>query len=202
MLRSRTPDPISRFPLLLLAAALAAGTACRREGISHFRVPKESAAPAAPAGTTDEPAPPPAPSQGATLKWTLPSGWSEEKGGGMRYATLKAPGAGKVDISVTFLPGSAGGELANVNRWRGQIGLPPLEEPALAKARTALKTKAGSLVAFDFNGAGGSAGSRMVVGLLTTADGHSWFLKMVGDEAAVGRLKPEFIRLLEGLRLD
>jgi hypothetical protein len=145
--------------------------------------------------------PPPTPTGSAALKWTLPKGWTEEKAGGMRYATLKAPGTGKLDISVVFLPGAAGGELANVNRWRGQIGLGPMGEAALAKARTALKTKAGTVAAFDFTGEGQTK-SRMVVGLLTTADGNSWFLKMVGDDAPVGRTKPEFMRFLESLRLD
>lgn len=210
--RIRSTDSASRLTsLLLLGAALSSGLACRREGITHFRVPKEGgppvqAAAAAPPSTdggmgAGEVPPPPPPAQGAALKWTLPKGWTEEKAGGMRYATLKAPAQGALDISVTFLPGAAGGELANVNRWRGQIGLPAWEEAALAKARTALKTKAGSVAAFDFTGQGASR-SRMVVGLLTTADGHSWFVKMVGDEAAVAKAKPEFMRLLESLRLD
>lgn len=121
--------------------------------------------------------------------------------GGMRYATLKAPATGKLDISVVFLPGAAGGELANVNRWRGQIGLGAWDESALGKARTSLKTKAGSVAAYDFTSEG-QVKSRMVVGLLTTADGNSWFLKMVGDDAPVAKTKPDFMRFLESLRLD
>ena len=75
--------------------------------------------------------PPPRPTGQGALKWALPKGWTETPGSGMRYATLTPPGAGKVEMSVVVLPGAAGGELANVNRWRGQIGLPPLDEAAL-----------------------------------------------------------------------
>jgi hypothetical protein len=191
---------------LLLSALLLVGIGCKQEGVTHFRVAKETAQPAAPTAPTAPPAmgegevpPPPAPSAG--LKWTLPKGWSEEKTGGMRYATLKANARGKLDISVTFLPGTAGGELANVNRWRGQIGLGPIDEAALGKARTSLKTKAGPVAAYDFTSEG-QAKTRMVVGLLTTADGNSWFLKMVGDEAPVAGSKAEFMRFLESIRLD
>lgn len=197
-----------RSPLLVVGALLA-GLGCRQEGITHARVPKETAAvapaphsqgPAAPMGAGEVPAPP-TPTGNAALKWTLPKGWSEEMVGGMRYATLKAPATGKLDISVVFLPGAAGGELANVNRWRGQIGLGAWDESALGKARTSLKTKAGSVAAYDFTSEG-QVKSRMVVGLLTTADGNSWFLKMVGDDAPVAKTKPDFMRFLESLRLD
>ena len=75
------------------------------------------------------------------------------------------------------------------------------EHAALGKARKAFTTKAGAIAAFDFS-SDGAARSRMVVGLLTTADGNSWFLKMVGDEGPVSACKPEFMRFLESLRLD
>ena len=63
------------------------------------------------------------------VRWTAPAGWTEEKGRGDRVATLRL---GDLEMSVTRLGGNAGGTLANVNRWRGQIGLPPLAESELA----------------------------------------------------------------------
>ena len=190
------------------ALALALGLGCNRDDVAHYRVPKEAgAAPAgmgmppmgmAPGG--DMPAPP-APSGKAALKWTLPKGWADEPAGGMRFATLKTPVAGKIDASVVVLPGTAGGELANVNRWRGQIGLPPIDEAELARERRVLKTKAGDLSVFDFTSEG-QIRSRMVAGLITTADGNTWFLKMTGDAGPVGQAKPDFMRLLGSLHLD
>jgi hypothetical protein len=70
------------------------------------------------------------------VRWTTPAGWTEEKGGRAdRVATLRA---GDLEMSVTRLGGSAGGTLANVNRWRGQIGLPALAESELAANSAAL----------------------------------------------------------------
>jgi hypothetical protein len=189
-----------------LALVLAGG--CRRDEVTHYRVPKETAGAgltpasvtAPPPGMAGEVPPPPPPSGDARLTWTLPAGWSQSLTGGMRYATLKTPVPGKLDVSVVVLPGPAGGELANVNRWRSQIGLPPLDEAAMAKARKTLATKAGPLAVYDFTSEGQQK-SRVVAGL-AEAGGSTWFLKMTGDEKPVASARAEFIRLLESLRLE
>jgi hypothetical protein len=42
----------------------------------------------------------------------------------------------------------------------------------------------------------------MVTGLLATADGNTWFLKLMGDADPVGKAKPAFMKFLETLHLD
>ena len=42
------------------------------------------------------------------------------------FVVEEADGA-KVDISATSFPGESGGLLANINRWRGQLGLHALD---------------------------------------------------------------------------
>jgi len=145
--------------------------------------------------------PPPRPTGKGALKWALPKGWIETPGSGMRYATLTPPGQGKVELSVVVLPGAAGGEPANVNRWRGQIGLAPLDDAAIASARKAVASKAGQVAVYDFTSEG-EVKSRMVTGLLATADGNTWFLKLTGDAAPVAKAKPAFMKYLETLHLD
>ena len=67
--------------------------------------------------------------------WTVPEGWEEEKGSGERLATVTVPSEPPMELTVTSLPFRGGSEeayrLANVNRWRGQLGLEPIEEEAL-----------------------------------------------------------------------
>ncbi len=194
-----------------LVALLSTAVGCGKEAVTHVQVPKEATPTAAPEAFHAMGAPgsaqPPAATTGSAaeataggLAWTLPKGWTESRSSGMRYATLKPPGAGRVDVSVVVLPGPAGGELANVNRWRGQIGLPPVNEAALASARKAIRTRAGQVSLFDFTSEG-QARTRMIAGVLS-AGGNSWFLKMVGDAEAVGAARPDFLRLLETLRFD
>jgi len=120
----------------------------------------------------------------------------------MRYATLKPSTPGKIDISVIALVGTAGGELANVNRWREQLELPPApDEKALAALRTTTKTPAGEVALFDFTGPGTSK-HRMVVGLLGAEDGNTWFMKMTGDEATVAQAKKDFLEWIGSLRFE
>jgi hypothetical protein len=189
-----------------LALLVAGG--CSRDEVTHYRVPKEAAGagvtPAsvatAPPGMAGDVPPPPPPSGESRLTWTLPAGWTQSLTGGMRYATLRTPVAGKLDVSVVVLPGPAGGELANVNRWRSQIGLPPLDASAMAKARKTLATKAGPLAVYDFTSEGQQK-TRVVAGL-AEAGGSTWFLKMTGDEKPVATARAEFLRMLESLRLE
>ena len=142
--------------------------------------------------------PPPSMPGGAdALAWEVPKGWTEARAGGMRLATLKPPVTGKIDVSVIVLPGAAGGELGNVNRWRGQIGLPPVDEAARAQMRKEVKSKAGAISLYDFSG-GGPSKQRMIAGLLFV-NGKSWFVKMVGDDEPVAASRADFVKLLETL---
>ena len=205
------PIPPRSFLPVLTGLLLASLVGCRPEGVSHFRVPKEAAtAPSADPHDHGDAMPAPAaapesaPGQAgakAPLKWSLPKGWSEAPGDGMRFATFKTPIAGRLEATVVVLPGPAGGELANVNRWRGQIQLGPIDEKTLAAARVVVKSKAGSVNAYDFT-SDGQPKSRLVAGLISTPDGNTWFLKLTGDADPVAKAKPDFMRILESLRLD
>ncbi len=203
MFPPRMANPIVRATALAVAALGLA--ACQRDEVAHYRVPKETPAPSteappgAPPGMAGEVPAPPRPAGGGALTWTLPKAWTQSRGGdSMRFATLKPPVDGRIDVSVVVLPGEAGGELANVNHWRGQIGLPPLDEAAMTGARRAVATKAGPVSLYDFTSQG-QVKSRIVAGL-AVVDGNSWFLKMTGDERAVAAARTDFIRLVESLR--
>jgi len=208
--------PARAAPLALAAALAAPLGGCSRDDVSHARVPKVAApAPGAaappgmpppgmpPPGTAGAPGggvdAPPVPDGASALAWTLPKGWTQAGPSAMRFATLKAPVEGKLDVSVVVLPGPAGGELANVNRWRSQIGLPPIDDAALAAARKLVKSKAGPVNVYDFT-SDGQVKSRMIAGLLSVG-GSTWFVKMVGDAGPVAAARPAFTQVLESLRL-
>jgi len=187
----------------MIMAACVAVAGCDADEVRHFRVAK--APPSGPAGATAlasaaAAAPEPAKAAGRSLRWTLPKGWAESEGGAMRVATLKPPVAGKIDASVVVLPGPAGGELANVNRWRGQIGLPALDEAGLAAARKVIQTKVGPLKVYDFTSEA-TPRSRVVAGLTESA-GNTWFVKLSGDADAVGAARGDFMKLLGSLRFE
>jgi hypothetical protein len=58
------------------------------------------------------------------IRWTLPPGWQEEKGAPEREASFSfGDREPKLELAVSRLAGDGGGLAANVNRWRGQLGL-------------------------------------------------------------------------------
>lgn len=179
--------------LPILAALLA--TACRDEAITRARVPKPEAGPAADAGAPHEHE-----SSPRGLRWALPSGWKEVPGNGMRLATFLPPGGVKAEVTVVALPGDSGGELANANRWRGQIGLAPTDEAGLSASRTTLSTKVGPVKVYDFLSAG-ERRTRLVAAVAKTGE-MTWFFKLTGDEPAAESARGGFIAILEGLAPD
>ena len=217
------PQPVRRGgrPRLQVAATalflLAAG--CQRQEVTSYRVakgvtPSAEAAraslgssrrsadppPGMAPGMAGEVPMPPAPSTAEALKWTLPRGWGQSFPGGMRFATFKVPGQGKIDGSVVTLPGDAGGELSNVNRWRGQIGLGPTDAAGLAAARTSVKSRLGPVSVYDFTSDGGNR-SRLLAAILMV-DGSAWFIKLTGDAEPVSAARPAFLELLGSLHRE
>jgi len=195
-LRGMSLKSLSAVSLGTVAFLMVLGTACKRDQpvstpptIGAAPPPAE---PMAPAANPMVPLPP-TPQSGDAITWDLPKGWSEAPGNGMRFATLKPPVPGKIDVSVVMLPGLAGGELGNVNRWRNQIGLPPVDDAGRAHLRQEVASQAGEISLYDF-ATEGTNRQRMLAGLLFVG-GRSWFVKMVGDEAA----RPDLLKLLKSL---
>ncbi len=189
----------TRFAALLPLLAALQMTACREEAITRARVPKTE-----PASSADVAAPHDHEHDHAShfrgLRWILPSGWKEVPGSGMRLATLVPPGGLKTEGTVVALPGDSGGELANANRWRGQIGLPPTDEAGIAASRTTLATKAGTAAVYDFTSTG-EVRTRLIAAVVKTGD-TTWFFKLMGDAAATATAREGFLTVIKGLTPD
>jgi hypothetical protein len=102
--------------------------------------------------------------------------------------------AGKAEIAVSALPGDAGGKLPNINRWRGQIGLPPLGEAELSQCLVPLEVPGADTYAVDL--AAESTKRRLVAAGVSRA-GRTWFYKLMGDEGAVAREKEAFLKFVQ-----
>ncbi|MCO4782278.1 MAG: hypothetical protein KC646_08110 [Candidatus Cloacimonetes bacterium] len=89
-------------------------------------------------GTAKTPAASTSKATSSELTWKAPTGWKEIKGNSIRLVSFKI--AENAECTFIVLSGQAGGLLSNVNRWRGQIGLSQIGEPAVKKAATLVKT--------------------------------------------------------------
>ncbi len=156
---------------------------------------------------TNAPTPPPIETaEGVPLQYSLPSGWETKPLTPMRLASFKvvSPNGKEVDISVVSLPGMAGGDLANVNRWRGQVQLGPIDEETLAKSAEHVQANGHDFLLFDLVsekpiGEGGEK-QRILAAILDEND-HSWFIKMTGEDAAVAAQKNAFNDFLRSLKI-
>jgi hypothetical protein len=105
------------------------------------------------------------------------------------------------DLAVTKLrAGATGTPLDTVNRWRGQVGVPPLTQ--LGASDLAAQTINGQpWVLFDATGPenGGQPARRLLVGF-TERGGEVWFVKLVGPAGTVGAQKQNFGQFLQSLQ--
>ena len=95
---------------------------------------------------------------------------------------------------MTFA-GDGGSDADNVNRWRGQIGLPPVDQNTLNSQIGSLKTADTTFATTDITGA-----KARTVAAWTRRDGRVWFFKATGPNAAVEKEKPNFVKFIESVR--
>lgn len=171
--------------LIAIFGLLAAVPFCPGEDITSYSIPKNH--PAIPAA-------PEADASSASVHWKLPAGWKELAPTGVRIGNFLIPGANdtKAEVAITSFPGAVGTEADNVNRWRREIGLAPLDRSEITSEPVTIDSTPGRL--YDFTG----KAERTVVASLPRA-GVTWFFKMRGDKSVVAGAKPAFLELLKNV---
>lgn len=213
-----------RITTLLLAASLLSLAACRDREITAYRAPKDPA-PSAPmpkagmANTNDLPpghppigpdaapaapgamAAPVATAEAADLIWTAPAHWTPKALGSMRKGSYTVPGEGGAagDLAITAFPGDTGGLFNNVNRWRGQVGLAPIDAAQLATATEAIEANGLKMVLVDVTGPVNGAPTTLL-GAIVPHNGQTWFFKLLGPEALVTHEKPAYREFLNTIK--
>lgn len=206
-----------RGPVLLLTLLLAG---CSKTEVTSYRVAKEKDAElpssmTSAASTSSTPAdqltsPPAAGNMantavptatGAALTWTAPGDWQTKPLGSMRKGsfTIAGEAGATADLSITAFPGAVGGELANINRWRGQVGLPPITDAELPSTTTRFTANGLPFTVVDLAGAD-PANPQRILGGMTPYEGAMWFFKLTGPDALVAKAKPAFLDFLKTVK--
>jgi hypothetical protein len=150
-------------------------------------------------------APAPAPAPEATPaqdndspKWNVPSDWVEKPASAMLFKSFAVTGnsGGNAAVTVSFFPGTVGGTLANVNRWRGQMGVEAVEDAQLGNVTQTLETAGGKATSVDIEGAGDKAGQRLVAVIVPHGD-NTWFYKLIGEKTIVAKEKDSFVNFVK-----
>jgi len=165
----------------------------------HFSTAAEAPANVA----VDNVATAPAGSGNGEPQFSVPTNWTETTPGPMLFKSYTASSAdGKMaKATVSFFPGDVGGEFANINRWRGQMGLAPISESQLGSVTQSIDTSGGKVTLVDFTGTDGKTGlpGRLVAVMLRHGD-NTWFYKLTGDGAAVESQKETFLKFVQSVR--
>jgi hypothetical protein len=199
----------SNFIAVAALTFLAAG--CGRDNVKVYHVDaNDTATPTPPpiAATAGMPAtmpdglPVPDHSGQPSLHYTLPVGWETKAPSAMRVASFGISQNDKqADVSVIPLGGMAGTDPANVNRWRGQVGLGKLDDSELTKLAEKISVGEQPADLYDLAGTSpGSGDAERIVGVILHRDDTSWFFKMTGDAGLVEQQKPAFVEFLKSVQ--
>ncbi len=184
-----------RIASLIILVSTLLVSACREAKIESYRVPKEVAPSPNAAATMANTAVPTA--EGHDLTWTAPASWEAKASSSMRrgsYVVTGSDGA-SADMSITAFPGDVGGDLANVNRWRGQIQLPPIDAATLSQTTTQISGQDVSLTMVEMVNLDLATPQRILAALVNF-EGSTWFFKLLGPDSLVASEKDNFIALL------
>jgi hypothetical protein len=136
--------------------------------------------------------------EAGAIRYTVPEGWEEVPPSGIRKVNLIVEDEnGRAELTVLVFPGDVGGRLANINRWREQVGLEPVapeELPAFTEAYP-ISQHGGLYVRLE-------GGAQSILGGLLPFHGFTWFFKFQGSTGTVLANEAEMKVFLDSVRLE
>jgi len=132
--------------------------------------------------------------------WTIPSSWQPMPPSQFLLAEFSIPGANgaKAEVNVAEMGGEGGGLLANVNRWRKQLGLGVVGENDLTQLAQSLDVSGGKATLVDFTGVDAKTGAQTrLVAVIVAQNDRTWFYKLMGDGQIVAQQKNAFTKFIQ-----
>jgi hypothetical protein len=127
---------------------------------------------------------------GSKPKWQVPTEWKELPPGQMQVAKFALPerSGAKAEVFVSVFDTDTGGTLANVNRWRRQIGLAEIQQNELKPLLSSLDPANPQAMLVDMTN-----NNKRLLGAIVPRGGRYWFYKLQGDADAVTPEKEDFM---------
>ncbi len=152
-----------------------------------------------PASPPQQPQPP---EDAPPVTWSAPPDWKPLGPKPLRTVSFKV--RGDTECYVSVLSNSGGGLETNLNRWRGQMGLPPLDAAGIA-ALAKVTVLGDSVPLFEATGtfadmAGEKHANWCMLGAIGQKGGSGVFVKMIGPQVEVEPERPRFVAFAGSLR--
>jgi hypothetical protein len=176
--------------ILLLTICIAASLSCGEEKVRTYQVAGEEKE-----TTLTTPATPPSPSPEliGKLRWKAPDNWEKQTPGQFQLELYKI-NAG-ASLAISSLPGDAGGIPANVNRWRGQIGLPSTED--VGGDVIEVESEGVSARWFELKGA-----EQSILAAIITLPKETWFFKLTCSTSELEGMREQFQNFLATVDME
>jgi hypothetical protein len=122
--------------------------------------------------------------------WRVPNQWKPMPAGEMQVARFAVPGPNqaKADVFVSVFSTDSGGVLLNVNRWRKQVGLDPIDASGLKQLIAPLDPGKPDAILVDM-----ANDNKRLIASIVPRDGQYWFYKLLGDAKVVGAERNSFV---------
>tara|TARA_B100000886_G_scaffold47397_1_gene29160 strand:- start:359 stop:712 length:354 start_codon:yes stop_codon:yes gene_type:complete len=117
----------------------------------------------------------------------------------MRMASFYVPhSTGKGELSITEFSGMSGGIQANINRWRGQISLPPESEQSILTSSTSYNSELGNFLFFELENETSNQG---ILASIYELSNRTIFVKLSIEQSALIEIKKDFIAFSKSISL-
>jgi hypothetical protein len=128
----------------------------------------------------------------------LPDGWKEIPNPPMLLAkyVIQGPGTARAEVNISQ-PGTGGGLLMNVNRWRNQLSLPPFSQDDLSKQTQTIDWPGGKATVVDFSGTDKTGQSARLIGIIVPHMDQMLYYKLMGDPQIVEQQKNTFTKFIQ-----
>jgi hypothetical protein len=138
---------------------------------------------------------------GGKPTWTVPADWKE--GPLAQFLIAKfiiGSGDATAAVNVSSLAGDGGGLLPNINRWRGQLGQPPVTDADIATLPTVDATGVKATLV-DISGTDARSGKpARLVGVIVPLGGQTWFYKLMGNADVVAQQQDAFTKFVQSAK--
>lgn len=131
------------------------------------------------------------------LTYEIPEAWAELPATSMRLANLRTADNAEVTAFAFAAAGAMGDPLANVNRWRGQVGLGPTTQADLDEASEQITIDG---VDGDYIELTGDQGG--MIAAMATRGPEVWFFKLSGDPDTAEEHRDAFKAWIDSVRFD
>lgn len=133
-----------------------------------------------------------------SVEYKVPKGWKEITPNGIRKVNLLIEDElGQAELTVLAFPGDVGGRLANINRWREQIGLKAASLETLTKITEPyiISQHNGFYVRLEGD-------NKSILGAMLPFHNYTWFFKLLGDTSTVLANEAKMKDFIDSVRLQ